>query len=208
MGLGATIFAAMYDRTMAAVEKAGMHDRRQQLLAEARGRVLEVGAGTGANLPHYGPAVEALTMTEPEEPMLKRLRARAERHVPRPEIVAAAGERLPFDDNSFDTVVCTLVLCTAGDQAAALREIGRVLRPGGQLLFIEHVRSDDHRLARRQDRLNRINRIVAHGCNCNRDTVPAIRGAAFDITRLDRGDLDKAPSWLRPLVIGVATATT
>lgn len=204
MKLGAKIFAAMYDRTMAAVERAGMDDRRERLLAEADGRLLEIGAGTGANLSHYGPAVEALTLTEPEEPMLKRLRVRAEHHSPRPKIVSAAAERLPFDDAEFDTVVCTLVLCTAADQRAALAEIRRVLRPDGRLLFIEHVRSDERRLAAKQDRLNRLNRVIAHGCNCNRSTVEAITAAGFDITKLERADLHKAPTWLRPLVVGTA----
>lgn len=208
MGLRARIFAATYDRMMAVVEKAGMQTRRERLLADAHGRVLEVGAGTGANLQHYGAAVEKLTMTEPEQPMLKRLRARAEGHLPRPDVVSAPAERLPFGDGEFDTVVCTLVLCTAKDQASVLHEIRRVLRPDGQLLFIEHVRAEDHRLARRQDRLNRLNRAVAHGCNCNRATVDAIRGAGFDVTKLERADLDKAPSWLRPLVVGTAIPVT
>lgn len=205
MNIGARIFAAVYDRMMNAVEKAGMATRRADLIASAHGRVLEIGAGTGANLAYYGTAVDSVTLAEPEEPMLKRLRKRVEHVIPGAVVVAAPAEELPFDDDAFDTVVSTLVLCTAGDQPRALREIRRVLRPGGQLLFIEHVRSEDARLARRQDRVNRINRVVAHGCNCNRATVAAITNAGFDVTRLERGDLDKAPSWLRPLVIGSAS---
>lgn len=207
MTIRGRLFAACYDRTMDAVEKAGMAERRRDLLADAHGRVLEVGAGTGANLSHYGAAVDSVTLAEPEPPMLKRLRPRAAEFEQVSEIVEAPAERLPFPDASFDTVVSTLVLCTAADHDAALREIRRVLRPGGTLLFIEHVRSDDDaRLARRQDRLNRINRALAYGCNCNRRTVDAVRAAGFEVTRLDRGDLDKAPSWLRPLVIGAARA--
>jgi ubiquinone/menaquinone biosynthesis C-methylase UbiE len=175
-------------------------------LSTAHGRVLEVGAGTGTNLGHYGRATESVTLTEPEAPMLKRLRKRAGQAMPQAVVIEAPAEHLPFDDDSFDTVVCTLVLCTTADPSAALSEISRVLRPGGRLLFIEHVRSDDARLARRQDRMNRLNRFVAHGCNCNRPTVATIQGGGFDVTRLDRADLDKAPSWLRPLVVGTATA--
>jgi ubiquinone/menaquinone biosynthesis C-methylase UbiE len=194
----------MYDRMTAAVENAGLRAHRERLLGGARGRVLEIGAGTGHNLPFYPERVEAITVTEPEAPMARRL-AQKIREQPRAiELVQAPAEQLPLGDAQFDTVVSTLVLCTVVDQARALRELRRVLKPGGRLLFIEHVRSDDAGLAKWQDRLNGINKVVAHGCNCNRETVDAIRAAGFTITSLERHQLPKAPPFVRPLVVGVA----
>src|SRR5262245_35220935 len=168
MSLGGWLFACVYDRMTAGVEAAGLRAHRERLLASARGRVLEIGAGTGANLPFYGEGVETITVVEPEAPMARRLARRIREQSRAVELVEAPAEQLPFADTHFDTVVSTLVLCTVIDQARALRELRRVLKPGGRLLFIEHVRSDEPRLASWQDRLNGVNRIVAHGCNCNR----------------------------------------
>src|SRR5881275_885140 len=158
MGVRSRIFAATYDRFSAGTEKAGLADMRQRVLGGARGRVLEVGGGTGANLPHYGSGVESLTITEPEPPMLTRLRRRLTEEGTRGEVVQASAEHLPFEDGSFDAVVSTLVLCGVDDQGQALREARRVLKAGGRLVFIEHVRSEEPGLARWQDRLNRLNR--------------------------------------------------
>lgn len=204
MGFAGWLFACVYDRMTAGVEAAGLRARRERLLENARGRVLEIGAGTGANLPLYGTAVETITATEPEPPMARKLSRRV-RELPRDvEVVQAPAEKLPFPDAHFDTAVSTLVLCTVNDLPQTLRELQRVLKLGGRLLFIEHVRSEDPRVAAWQDRLNPLNRIVAHGCNCNRSTVEAIRAAGFTITSLDRGMLAKAPPFVRPLVVGTA----
>jgi ubiquinone/menaquinone biosynthesis C-methylase UbiE len=174
------------------------------LLDSARGKVLEIGAGTGANLPLYGPNVEALTVTEPEAPMARRLAKHLREQSRAADLVEASAEQLPLPDGQFDTVVSTLVLCTVPDPLRALREVWRVLKPGGQLLFLEHVRSDDPKLAKWQDRLNGINRIVAHGCNCNRSTLDVIKQAGFTIRSLEKGQIPKAPPFVRPLVIGTA----
>ena len=209
MSLYARIFAAIYDRQIELLEDAGLRDRRAALLAEARGRVLEIGAGTGLNLPHYGEAVEALVMTEPEEPMARRLRAHATElphNAPPVEIVAAPAERLPFPDGSFDTVVSTLVLCTVRDLPGALAEIRRLLAPGGRLLFLEHVRADDPGLARWQDRLDPLWKRIGHGCRCNRDTAAALEAAGLHAERLDRARLRKAAPIVRPSIEGVAHA--
>ncbi len=204
MSLGGRLFAAAYDRMGARIETAGLGARREALLAGAAGRVLEIGAGTGENLQYYGEAARALILAEPEAPMARRLGRRiAEQRRP-VELVRAPAEKLPFEDGSFDFVVSTLVLCTVPDQAKTLAEIHRLLLPGGQLLFIEHVRSDQPKLARWQDRLNGLNRIVAQGCNCNCDTVEAIRAAGFTIEQLERGELKKAPATHRPLAVGSA----
>jgi ubiquinone/menaquinone biosynthesis C-methylase UbiE len=121
-------------------------------------------------------------------------------------LLEVPAEELPFGDDSFDAVVSTLVLCTVSDQDRALRELHRVLRPGGRLLFIEHVRSDEPRLARWQDRLNWLQKRIGHGCNCNRATLDAIGTVGFSVTELERDELRKAPPIVRPLVVGMAEA--
>lgn len=203
MGLRGRLFASLYDRLLASAEEAGFRARRQELLRTAKGRVLEIGAGTGLNLPFYGSDVQ-LTVAEPEEPMAKRLAQRLREQRPNSELVHAPAEHLPFPDAQFDMVVSTLVLCTVADQARALRELRRVLKPTGKLLFIEHVRSDDPKVARWQDRLNGVNRFIAYGCNCNRATLDAIRAAGFTVDSLERGEIPKAPFFVRPLITGVA----
>jgi len=208
MGVAGWLFAAVYDRMTAKAEAAGIGAFREALLSGARGRVIEIGAGTGANLPYYRDGVETITFAEPEAPMARKLERRIREHSRIVEIVHAPAERLPFANAQFDTAVSTLVLCTVADQAQALRELRRVLKPGGRLLFLEHVRSDEPRLAEWQDRMNRLNRIVAYGCNCNRSTIDAIRAAGFRITSLKRDQFPKAPSFVRPLVVGTAESTT
>jgi ubiquinone/menaquinone biosynthesis C-methylase UbiE len=198
-------FALTYDRMTAKTEEAGLRALRQGLLADASGRVLEIGGGTGANLPFYGLAVESLTVTEPELPMLRRLQRRAREAAPLAKVTRAAAEDLPFEDGTFDVAVSTLVLCGVSDQPRALQELRRVLRPGGQLMFIEHLRSDEARIARMQNRMNALNRFVA-GCECNRPTLDSIRSAGFDVTQLERTTLPKAPPFVRPLIVGTATA--
>lgn len=205
MSLRGKFFAATYDRQLAKTEKAGLRALRQQLLAAAAGDVLEIGGGTGANLSFYGTDVQSLTVTEPEAPMLRRLERRAKEQAPKAMVLRAPAEDLPFEDDTFDVAVSTLVLCGVTDQPRALRQLRRVLRPGGQLLFIEHVRSDDAKLARRQDRMNPINRFVVH-CDCNRPTLTSIQQAGFTITQIEHETMPKVPSFVRPLIVGIATA--
>ncbi|HVF77878.1 MAG TPA: class I SAM-dependent methyltransferase [Solirubrobacteraceae bacterium] len=205
MSLYGRLFARFYDRAFAAGEEAGLAQRRHVLLARASGRVLELGAGTGLNLGHYdATAVTELVLTEPEEPMLRRLTPRASANDPRARAIRATAEELPFADASFDTVVSTLTLCTVDDPATALAEARRVLAPGGRLLFLEHVRSDDERDARRQDRLTPLWRRVGHGCHPNRDTLAAIVAAGFEVDHVDHGRFPKAPRFVEPLISGVA----
>ena len=204
MTLRGRFIALTYDHQIAKVEKAGLGALRQGLLADARGRVLEIGAGTGANLRFYGPAVESLTMTEPEPPMLRRLQRNVRAQTPSATVLRAPAEDLPFEDSTFDVAVSTLVLCGVNDQPRALRELRRVLKPGGRLLFLEHVRSDDARLARLQDRMNGINRFLV-GCECNRPTLGSIERAGFTITQLaDTTELPKVPRFVQPVIVGTA----
>jgi ubiquinone/menaquinone biosynthesis C-methylase UbiE len=205
MSLSGRFFAFGYDKMMAGPEARTLRRHRQTLLAGAGGHVLEIGGGTGANLPFYGEGVESLAVTEPEEPMARRLERRLREQRPNVELVLAPAEQLPFEDDRFDTAVSTLVLCTVSDQERALGELRRVLKPGGRLLFIEHVRADSARLARWQDRLNGLQQRVAQGCNCNRATLDGIEAAGFTITAVEHDTMKKAPPHVRPLVIGTAT---
>ncbi len=203
------LFASFYDRALKASEENGLGDMRRALLAEARGRVVEIGAGTGANLDLYGPGVEDLTLIEPDPHMGAKLRERlAERSAhdstPPARLVSAPAEAIPFDDDTFDTAVATLVLCTVPDPVAAIDELARVLKPDGRLLFIEHVRAEDPGTARWQDRLEKPWRFMADGCHCNRDTAGTLRASAFEIKSIDQGKLPKSMPIVRPLIRGVA----
>jgi SAM-dependent methyltransferase len=221
------LFASFYDRALKASEENGLGEMRRALLAEARGRVVEIGAGTGVNLDLYGPGIEDLTLVEPDPHMGANLRGRlAEREgraaptaaarsasdpptpnrfgPPPTRLVAAPAEAIPFPDDTFDTAVATLVLCTVPDPVAAIAELARVLKSGGKLLFIEHVRADDPRSARWQDRLEKPWRFMADGCYCNRDTEATLGASAFRIESVDHGALPKATPIVRPLIRGSA----
>ncbi len=207
MSIRGHLFAAVYDRVTARTEAECLAGHRAALLSGATGRVLEIGGGTGANLAYYGPGVERLTVTEPEPALVRLLTRRAQEAGRDAVVLRAPAEDLPFDDATFDTVVSTLVLCSVEDQRRAAGELWRVLRPGGRLLFVEHVRSQDAELARRQDRMNRFNRIVA-GCDCNRPTLDTLRATGFALGDVVHAELTGAPAFSRPLVVGTAVAAT
>lgn len=200
----AKAFAAIYDPTLWLGELAGMRKRRKELLGHARGRTVELGSGTGLNLAHYPADLEELILTEPEAPMRRRLSRRLRRSGLSAQVLGAPAERLPFDDSSIDTVVSTLVLCTVDAPAAALREIARVLRPDGQLLFIEHVRAESPRLASWQDRLAGPWQRFAEGCRCNRATLELMKACDLEVERLSRESWRTMPAIVRPLVTGRA----
>ena len=202
--MGNPFFAAVYDRLMASTERAGLAERRAALIADARGATLEVGAGTGLNLRHYPDAVTELVLTEPDPHMARRLRSRVADAGRPVEVVEFPAERLPLEDARFDTAVVTLVLCTVKEPTQALAEIARVLKPGGRLLFIEHVRADASGLVRWQDRLERPWGWIAGGCHPNRDTVGSLDASALRVESVERGELPKAPPLVKPLVAGVA----
>jgi ubiquinone/menaquinone biosynthesis C-methylase UbiE len=199
-------FARFYDRALKATEENGLGEMRAELLAGATGRVIEVGAGTGVNVDLYGAGVEDLTLAEPDVHMASRLRARlADSAADLPKhLVEAPAEALPFADDTFDTVVATLVLCTIPDPVAAIAELARVLKPGGRLLFIEHVRYDDPDRARWQDRLEKPWRFMADGCHCNRDTEANLRASEFVVESVEHGKMPKAMPIVRPLIRGTA----
>ncbi|MFL6090281.1 MAG: class I SAM-dependent methyltransferase [Aeromicrobium sp.] len=204
MSLWGKTFAASYDWVMSGAEKAVLRGHREALLGKLYGSVLELGGGTGANLPYFGPAVSELVVTEPEEAMARRLESNLAAYKLPAKVVRAPAEDLPFEAETFDFVVSTLVLCTVTDPARALAEVRRVLKPGGRLVFLEHVRSDEPRLARWQDRLHDAWVHVGYGCHCNRTTATSIEEAGFSFTQLDRDRLRKAAPIIRPLIVGTA----
>ncbi len=199
------VFAAGYDRFLAASERAGRREQRRRALAGASGSTLEIGAGTGLNLELYPPAVTDLVLTEPSGHMAARLRGRPA-SVTVAEVIEAPAEQLPFPDDRFDTVTATLVLCTVPDPAGALSEVARVLKPGGRFLFLEHVRSSEPGLARWQDRLERPWKAFGAGCHCNRDTAAAIDGSQLTLDEVETGRIPKAVPLVRPMIVGSARA--
>ncbi|MCZ4102790.1 class I SAM-dependent methyltransferase [Streptomyces sp. H39-C1] len=200
------LFARIYPRINAFTEAHGAVEHRQELLVGIRGRVLEIGAGTGANFWHYPPEVEHVVAVEPEP----RLRAQAERAAAEAsvpiEVRAGLAEDLPAPDSSVDVVVASLVLCTVGDVPRVLAEAARVLRPAGELRFYEHVKADRTRRARLQRMLDPLWTRVGGGCHLTRDTERAITDAGFAVAHVRRFDFlvngRTAPS--SPTIIGVA----
>jgi ubiquinone/menaquinone biosynthesis C-methylase UbiE len=176
-----------------AMNSARLREQRRQALAAAQGAVLEVGFGTGLNLPHYPAAVTSLTVLDPAKLLPNTVARRiAAATIP----IAAAycsAETLPFEDGQFDCAVSTWTLCTIPDAVAALREVRRVLKPDGRFLFLEHGRSEDPRVATWQDRLNPLQRRLACGCNLNRPIDRLIRQAGLTLDRLDRFRMPGVP---------------
>lgn len=195
-------FPRLLDRLLGTRE---VGEERRLTLASARGETLEIGFGTGLNLPFYPKSVTRLTVLDPEEMLPKRVARRIE-SAPFPvrQWRLDAQDRLPFDDNHFDTVVTTFTLCTIPDVHAALAEMRRVLRPQGRLLFLEHGRSDSAVVARWQNRLNPLQNRIGVGCHLNRPIDHLLLEAGFLLPRLERTRLGGAPAVLRELYRGTA----
>lgn len=182
------------------------HQERAEALAPAFGNVLEIGFGTGLNLPHYPSSIAQLTAVDPMQALPERVAQRC-RAISFPvQIVPMTAETLPFDDARFDCAVSTWTLCTIPDPIAALREVKRVLKPGGLLLFAEHGRSDDPPVAAWQDRLNPIQNVVACGCNLNRRIDRLLLDAGLALDRLDRFELPGVPRLAGTMYRGQARA--
>lgn len=199
------IFARLFDRL---VRKADPQqaDHRRELLAGLAGRVIEVGAGNGINFPNYPPAVTEVVAVEPEA-YLREKAAEAAAAVTVPvKVVDGLADALPAEDDSFDAAVTSLVLCSVPDQARALAEIRRVLRPGGELRFYEHVLAQDPKVARLQNRIEPVWRFCGGGCHPNRDTPAAIEAAGFEVDSCRRFAFKPGPlmTVVEPHVIGIA----
>ena len=202
------MFGFYYPIIVGLSELAGQRKTRRALLAQARGRALEIGTGNGFNVPHYTAAVSELVLTEPSPHLSRRLRKRLESSPPTVgswAFAATSAEQLPFPDESFDTVVGTYVLCTVPDPRRALDEIRRVLRPGGLYLFLEHVRASDGSVtAVMQDALAPINRYFGAGCHPNRRTEQTIRDSPLTVDHLEHGTMPLAAPTIRPTILGTA----
>jgi ubiquinone/menaquinone biosynthesis C-methylase UbiE len=197
------IFPRLMDRALS----AGPHPQlRTHALEQARGLVLEIGFGTGLNLPHYPPAVEKLVVLDPSSPLAGRVRRRL-RHAPMPVEVLQldAADRMPFGDATFDTVVSTWTLCSIEGLQTALAEIRRVLRPDGRFLFMEHGLSDRPVTARLQNLLNPVQNVISCGCNLNRRIDEELEAAGFVILSLERFVVPSVPRAFGEVYQGVAS---
>ena len=183
------LFAAAYDPVMGSLERGRLGARRQELLAGVSGDVVDVGAGTGANLAHLPVTVRHVTAIEPDPAMAQRLRSRAARHRTDIEVVLASAEALPLPDRSVDVALTTLVLCTVSDPTAAVAELRRVLKPDGRLIVIEHVADGSPGRARWQRRLTPAWRVVTRGCHLDRDTRATLAEGGFDVAELAAWEL-------------------
>lgn len=179
------IFAAAYDRLIGPIERLWLARRRAALVGPASGRVLEIGVGTGLTLRHYRRAAEVIGI-DPNPAMLARARARAAEAAVPVALEVGRAEALPFEAGRFDTAVVSLVLCSVEDPAAAARELRRVLKPGGEIRVLEHVRAPGPRLARLQDLATPLWRRLFDNCHPNRDTSGVLAAAGFDVSRLTR----------------------
>jgi ubiquinone/menaquinone biosynthesis C-methylase UbiE len=199
------LMATIYDGMMRGSEEACLGAWRAELLRELSGAVLEIGAGTGATLGRYPKAVTRLVMSEPDPHMRRKLQARLSSHV---EVSEASIEKLPFEDKSFDAVVCSLVLCSVRDQKTALAQIRRVLKPGGRLVFLEHVAADGkpNRL-KWQHRIEPVWKHLMGNCHLTRRTEAEIQAAGFRIERIQRESMRKALPVCRPSIRGIARRT-
>jgi ubiquinone/menaquinone biosynthesis C-methylase UbiE len=201
-------FSASWDRVMSGAEEMGLREMRRQLLSEASGRTIDIGAGTGANIGLFPATVTELTFVEPDRHMVDKLRPKLARAGLPAEVATVGAEDLPFADASIDTAVFVMSLCTIPNPAAALTEVARVLRPGGKMLFLEHVRSEDDRFSRWQDRFEEPWHFFCDGCYCNRDTVATIKASPLTVERVTAEKFPKfpllVPPLVRPLVLGSA----
>ena len=200
------IFPRLLDWTLGS---APMGKFRRRALEPATGNTLEIGFGTGLNLPHYPAAVSKLTVIDSEDMLRERVARRiAECPIPVVRMQLDAQGCLPFDDHAFDSVVTTFTLCSIADTAPALAEIRRVLKPGGRFIFFEHGRSDDAEVARRQDRFNPLQKIIGVGCNLNRKIDELIAAGGFRIVELDRFLMPETPRLLSEMYRGIAEPQT
>lgn len=200
------LFARCYHLLSGPAERAGTGAHRSELLQGLHGQVIEVGAGNGLNFAHYPSAVHRVLAVEPD-PFLRRKAELAAAVAPVPvEVIEGWADHLPAPDGQFSGAIASLVLCSVPSVPGALAELFRVLAPGGELRFYEHVRAEDPGAARRQDRVDRIWPRIGGGCHPNRDTVAAIEAAGFTLEQVRRFSFEpsRLASPVAPHVIGRA----
>ncbi len=198
------LMAKLYDPFMAKTEEACLGQWREELLGRAKGRVLELGAGTGINLQYYPDDVEVV-LVEPDSHMRDALSPRFEGSGLEGQIIGGTMESMQAPEGSFDTVVSTLVLCSVPDQARTLEEAYRLLKPGGELIFLEHVAAHDNPARLKwQRRIDPFWRVIGDGCRLCRQTGAAIEAAGFELIEIKRESMRKAFPFLRPTIRGIA----
>lgn len=177
---GISLFSRLYDPVMKAADRAGLADWRRELAGRARGRVIEVGAGTGLQFAHYPPGTDVYAI-EPDLAMLEQAKGRRDSATARIALVAADARALPFPDQTFDGAVVAMAFCTIPEPARAASEMRRVLRPTGVAQLLEHVRAEQRWIASLQRRLTPLWSRIAGGCQLARPTAEVIAGAGFDV---------------------------
>ncbi len=201
----AYLMARFYDASMRKTEQLCLSDWRAELLAQARGEVLEVGGGTGINLPYYPANLNRVILSEPDRHMRQQLAAKLPQAAGRSfQLTEWSAEAIPLPDASLDTIVCTLVLCSVPEQARSLAELYRVLRPGGQLLYLEHVIAEDPALQRWQRLVTPIWKSCCGNCHLTRDTGRALEEAGFRHERQTEAQMLGAPAIARRTIRGCA----
>jgi SAM-dependent methyltransferase len=176
------LFARLFEKIGAAAGKRGQNEHRQKLLEGLSGSVIEVGAGNGLNFPFYPPEVERVLAVEPERYFREKATAAATDVSVQIDVVDGLAGHLPAADQEFDAGVFCLVLCSVPDQAAALEDMFRVMKPGGELRFYEHVEAEQPKVRKLQGALEPIWKRAAGGCHLTRDTASAIAAAGFEMT--------------------------
>lgn len=208
LGLNERLFALWYPYVCGLSEKAGQREIRRGLVSQAHGRTLEIGAGSGLNLPHYTERVTQLVVTEPSRHMHTHLRSLLGSEPPPVgawELVEFGAEKLPFEDAGFDTVVGTYVFCSIPDPKRALASIARVLKPGGRYLYLEHVHAGEGTLLGRvQDLVELPHRYLAAGCHPNRRTERLLDESPLVVERNERGEMPRSFPTVRPTILGSA----
>jgi SAM-dependent methyltransferase len=204
------LLARVYDRLLLPTEEACVSTWRAELLSSVHGDVLEIGAGTGLNLPHYPSTVERLTLAEPDPHMRRQLERRlAAARRPDTHVSAAGLPDLPFDSDRFDAIVSTLVLCSVPDPASSLASIHRILKPGGTFVFLEHVAAEEHPSRLKwQHRIDPLWKRVFGGCRLTRRTADTITAAGLTIESLTRESMRRANPLVRTSIRGIARKVT
>ena len=203
MGLMDRGFARLYPLIIKTSEDKWLRPMRAELVGHLEGDVLEIGAGSGLNLPHYGPGVSSLTLTEASEHMLTNLRKAAGTTRPDAQIILSPAESLPVPDDSVDHVVSTLVLCSVSDPQRVLSEVRRVLRSGGTFHVIEHVAGDE-KVLRQQRRAEPVTRFLGRGCHVTRNIRSILERAGFDTADVADYWSEHEPKIYAPHIVGTA----
>jgi len=204
MKLQSWLLAQSYDWLLRKTEQRCFGPWRQELLLQARGELLEIGAGTGANLPFYPQGLSGITLSEPDPQMRRRLENKLNDPSGNRLLAPWSAEQIERPDQSFDTIVSSLVLCSVQDQPQALSELYRLLRPGGQLLFLEHIVASDEKTRKRQKMFEPLWRCCSGNCHLTRDTLAEIEKSGLQIVNLQEDEIVGAPAILRRAVRGVA----